>query len=187
MQNVLLDLIIIASLMCAIYFCWRLNNRLHVLKDLQLDVTPAINVFNKVSDEITQKIKNLQNQLQHIRQFFGQEVPKAQTLKDDLELLLEYCEVATKNLEKTLQESKQVKKELDDILVLIAKALPKDMQENLKKSSITVDFEALRDGNLKNLFENGYDVVIPHKMEASEKIEEFYIDQTYLNGMKDLH
>lgn len=187
MQTLILDIVIFLSLICTIYFCWSLNKKLHILKKLNFEITPALQALNKVNDHISKSIGKISDQMQPMRSIFGKEVPKAQGLKEEIEILLEYCESTTKQLESIMKESKQTKKDLDDILQLIAKALPRDMQNNLKNASISVDFEVLKSGKINDILRNEKDMVIPHKIDPVKKIDMFQFDPSFLENMKDLH
>jgi hypothetical protein len=187
MQTLILDIVIFFSLICAIYFCWSLNKKLHILKKLNFEITPALQALTQVSDHISKSMGKISEQMQPMKIIFGKEIPKAQGLKEDLEILLEYCESTTKQLESVMKESKQTRKDLDDILQLVAKALPRDMQNSLKNSSISVDFEVLKSGKINDILRNEKDLVIPHKIDPVKKIDMFQFDDSFLENMKDLH
>jgi hypothetical protein len=187
METLILDIVIFLSLVCAIYFCWSLNKKLHFLKKLNFEITPALEALTKVSEHISKNMAKISDQMVSMRNIFGKEIPKAQGLKEDLEILLEYCESTTKQLESVMKDSKQTKKELDDILQLVAKALPRDMQNNLKNSSISVDFEILKSGKINDILRHEKDMVIPHKIDSTKKIEMFQFDEEFTKNMKDLH
>lgn len=187
METLILDIVIFLSLVCAIYFCWSLNKKLHFLKKLNFEITPALQALTQISDLISKNMAKISDQMQPMRNIFGKEIPKAQGLKEDLEILLEYCESTTKQLESVIKESKQTKKDLDNVLQLVAKALPRDMQNNLKNSSISVDFEVLKSGKIHDILRHEKDMVIPHKIDSTKKIDVFQFDEEFMKHMKDIH
>ena len=187
MDTLFLDFVIISSLVCAIYFCWRLNKKLYLLKDLQLNIQPMLENLSTLADKLSLGMNKISGQMVNIKGIFDKEMPKTKGLKEDIELLLEYCESSTKRLETLIKQSQETKKELYDVLDVIAKALPKDMQENLKSSTISVDFEALRNEKIKDVMQNDKKQIIPHKIEKMQHVDEIQLDETLLKNMKDVY
>lgn len=168
-ETFLLDSIMILLLFCAIGFCWRLNIRLNSLKNISTNVTPAIHGFNSIVEKVTLGIQQLKEQTQKTKNLLTTDVPKAQTLKEDLELLLEYAENSSKRLERLIEDAHQTESEIKDVFYSLHKVLPKNFRDTLKNSEISVDFDELMAKNMSDITSSSSQVDIPHRISAAPK------------------
>ncbi|MDP2193956.1 MAG: DUF6468 domain-containing protein [Alphaproteobacteria bacterium] len=183
-QTFLLDSIMILLLLCAIGFCWRLNIRLNSLKKISSAVAPAIKGFNDIVERVTHGIEQLKQQNQQTRELLSNQVPKAQNLKQDLELLLDYAESATDRLEKMIQEMRQTEHDVKNTFSLIHKTLPKNFHQTLQNSEIELDFDELKKLKMTEVISQEEPIGYPHKIKENEN--KLNIDEKLTKSLKNL-
>lgn len=183
-ETFLLDSIMILLLFCAIGFCWRLNIRLNSLKNISANVTPAIHGFNSIVEKVTLGIQQLKDQTQKTKILLTTDVPKAQNLKEDLELLLEYAENSSNRLERLVEQAYQTESEIKSVFESLHKVLPKNFHDTLKNSEITVDFEELMTKNMSDITPSSPQVDIPHRISTASK--GLPVNDSIIKNMKNL-
>jgi regulator of replication initiation timing len=183
-ETFLLDSIMILLLFCAIGFCWRLNIRLNSLKNISSSVTPAIHGFNNIVEKVTLGIQQLKEQTQKTKSLLTTEVPKAQNLKDDLELLLEYAENSSKRLERLVQDAHQTESEIKNIFESLHKVLPKNFHDTLKNSETCVDFDELMAKKISDISPTSHKIEIPLKFSTVSK--GLIVNDSIIQNMKNL-
>jgi len=183
-ETFLLDSIMILLLFCAIGFCWRLNIRLNSLKNISASVTPAIQVFNSIVEKVSLGIQQMKEQTQKTKTLLTTDVPKAQNLKEDLELLLEYAETSTNRLERLIEEAHQTETEIKTVFDSLHRALPKNFHETLKNSEISVDFDALMSKNMTDITPSPSQMNIPHRLTSMPK--GLPVSDSIMKNMKNL-
>ncbi|HCU06942.1 MAG TPA: hypothetical protein DIC42_05130 [Holosporales bacterium] len=183
-QTFLLDSIMILLLFCAIGFCWRLNIRLNSLKNISASVTPAIHGFNSIVEKVTLGIQQLKEQTQKTKSLLTTDVPKAQNLKEDLELLLEYAENSSNRLERLVEEAHQTESEIKNIFAALHKVLPKTFHETLKNSEICVDFDELMTKKISDITPASQKTEIPRKFSPASN--GLMVSNSIVKNMKNL-
>lgn len=176
----LLDSIMICLLLFAVAFCWRLNHRLTSLKSMGLTLTPALQSFNRLVEKLNEAIHQIKTQTLSTKQLLDKDIPKAVSIKEDLELLLEYCETASNRLETLMEQARSSECDLSEVLEKIQLSIPKTFRQTLDQSDIKVDFEELQNKNIQEL------KMIPQALYPRTTHEGIYIDYKLQEAFGDL-
>lgn len=176
----LLDSVMILLLIFAVAFCWRLNHRLTSLKSMGLNLTPALQGFNRLVEKLGEILHQVKVQTLSTKQVLEKDLPQAQSVKEDLEILLEYCEAASKRLEGLIEKAKLSETELDEVFVRVQSAVPKNFKQTLDKSEIRVDFDELKNVKVQQVD------IIPQEILPRSKCKGIYIDSKLQDAFGDL-
>lgn len=183
-QTFLLDSMMILLLLCTIGFCWKLNIRLNSLKKISSAAAPTIKGFNDIVERVTHGIEKLKQQNQQTRELLAHQVPQAQNVKQDLELLLDYAESATDRLEKMIQEMRKTEHDVKNTFSLIHKTLPKNFHQTLQHSEIELDFDELKKLKMNDVVSQEEPIGYPHKIKNNEI--KLNIDEKLTKNFKNL-
>ncbi|CAO5681939.1 MAG: hypothetical protein NEHIOOID_01358 [Holosporales bacterium] len=170
----------------AIAFCWQLNGKLTSLKDIHLKVLPALKSIHEYVTQFSQNLDVFKVQMKQTKDLLGTQAPKVKAMKEDIELILEYSESAIKRLETLVEESRIAKKELDETLQIVQKTYPKNFKDILDNADLSVDFDALKRQEIKNLTTINGHVILPQKVTQKQSVQEFNIDQSILAQLENI-
>ncbi|CAO5674256.1 MAG: hypothetical protein HEEMFOPI_00027 [Holosporales bacterium] len=186
LHTLLMDSMIILLLIGAIGFCWKLNGRLNSLKEINFNLQPALQALSQYVTKMSDSLGQMRQEMRQTKEILQNDVPKAQHLKIDLEMMLQYCETAHQKIETLIAEAKTTQSELDQTFKVVSKTFPKSFKETVENSSTSVDFDALRNQSMNSLEEWNGVLVLPQKIEPNVG-KEWYIDETILKNMGNIH
>ncbi|MBP9753240.1 MAG: hypothetical protein KBD31_05505 [Proteobacteria bacterium] len=185
-HTLLMDSMIILLLIGAISYCWKLNGRLNSLKEINFNLQPALQALNQYVTKMSDSLGQMRQEMRQTKEILQNDVPKAQHLKMDLEMMLQYCETAHQKLETLIEESRHTQADLDQTFQVVAKTFPKNFKETIQNSSTSIDFDMLKSQSMNNLEEWNGSLVLPQKIEPNTG-KEWYIDEQIIKNMGNLH
>ncbi|MCX7338817.1 MAG: hypothetical protein NTX76_06035 [Alphaproteobacteria bacterium] len=118
MNNILIDGFMIVLLLMAIVFCWRLNKRLQGMKQIGGDLQPFLRHFSTYIGKISQQIDTLREAADQGHNGLSEKIPRAASLKDDLDILLEHSEKISTRLDILIGKAQQIEKRLHQTVEL---------------------------------------------------------------------
>lgn len=194
-QTFLLDTAMILLLGMAIIFCWRLNGRMNSMKIMGRDILPAVEKLSGFITGITDQIDVLRAQSRKTQSMLSNDIPKAKALKEDLDVVLEYSENSSRNLETLIEQAKKTEIELREIHEIISKTFPRNFRDSLVEGDIKIDFDEMKRLRVNELqeYEDGGDdalsqIIIPMKVDAMVNSNyEYRIDDNIRAAIGDLH
>jgi hypothetical protein len=185
-QTFLLDLMIISLLIGAIGFCWKLNGRLNTLKEVNFNLQPALQSLSQYVSKLSETLFQVREEMNQTKEILKNDVPKAQNLKLDIEMLTEYCESAHKRLEGLIHEARHTQSELDETFKIVSKTFPKNFKETVENSMTSIDFDELKNHSMQDIEEWNGTLILPQKIEPNVS-KEWHIDESILKSIGNIH
>lgn len=121
MSMLVMDVLVVALLMMAILFCWRLNGRIQNMKQVGQEFKPFIKNLSSYLTQITGQIDKLREATDISHKTLGQQLPKGMRLKDDFDVIFDHGEKLAQRLDSVLEKAYRVERQLNEILYRSAK------------------------------------------------------------------
>lgn len=104
--ELILDLVIVALLVPTIVYAVILNNRLSVLRKNRDDLARLVSAFNEATVRAESGIPRLRKTSEDAARNLGEQVERAQTLRDDLAFMVERAESMANRLEGAVRQAR---------------------------------------------------------------------------------
>ena len=189
MQTFIMDLMIIFFLGFVIFYCWQLNGKFTSLKEMNMNLGPSLKTLAEFTNKFSSHLGQFKEQMKEARTVLKEDLPKVESVKEDLELVLEFCENATKRLETLIEDAKKSQHDLDETFLAIKRVLPKNFHEIMQDQKLAVDFDALKEDTMLNIPKYKGAYMVPQKLDGAAPLPEddLFIDDHYKTRFENLH
>lgn len=149
MHSLIIDCVMIALLIGVMFYSWRMGKKLKVLKSISNDMSPVLHDLSKVLAQTQINLAQLRTTAKTIEAELDKKLPEAESIRDDLTLLVEHGNKLGNRLDDKLDAVRAINKATEPVQLAEVEPEPSPKQKS-KLSLIPIRSNDMDDAKILN-------------------------------------